>query len=67
MMMVVDSQGSDREDDRGYTRISVFFEELGYETCIAEQVIRLTGRFSFRTADQLEEISSPTQKEHAKI
>jgi len=44
-MMVVDSQGSDREDDIGYTRISVFFEELGYETCIAEQVIRLTGRF----------------------
>ena len=45
----------------------VFFEELGDETCIAEQVSRLTGRFSRRTSVQLEEMGYLIQKEHAKI
>lgn len=39
MMMVVNSQGIDRKDNGDYKGTYVFFEELGYETCIAEQVI----------------------------
>ena len=66
-MMVVNSQGIDRKDNGDYKGTYVFFEELGYETCIAEQVIWLTGRFSRRTSVQLEEMGYLIQKEHAKI
>jgi len=77
MMMVVNSQGIDRKDDidnketyvffEELKETYVFFEELGDETCIAEQVSRLTGRFSRRTSVQLEEMGYLIQKEHAKI
>jgi len=66
-MMVVNSQGIDRKDDIDNKETYVFFEELGDETCIAEQVSRLTGRFSRRTSVQLEEMGYLIQKEHAKI